>query len=155
MLALSVTRWWGQKYFKHKLLWDSFLDHIKDVNLGLHIVDRDDQDFLTLILELVIGDLISIILIVLSTVKLQFQWWFVPMFLLVCLFFIYFIEVYLLYNISANFCGTTKTFSFTYAYICLHILFHWGLSQNIEYNSLCSTVGPCCLSILYIIVCIC
>ena len=30
-----------------------------------------------------------------------------------------------------------------------------GLSQDIEYSSLCYTVGPCCLSILYIPVCIC
>ena len=34
-------------------------------------------------------------------------------------------------------------------------LFHYGLLQYTEYSSLCSTVGPCCLSILYIIVCIC
>ena len=33
--------------------------------------------------------------------------------------------------------------------------FHYGLSQDIEYSSLCCTVGPCRLSILYIIVCIC
>ena len=35
------------------------------------------------------------------------------------------------------------------------ILFHYGLSQDIESSSLCYTVGPCCLSILYILVCIC
>ena len=34
-------------------------------------------------------------------------------------------------------------------------LFHYGLLQDTEYSSLCYTVGPCCLSILYIIVCIC
>ena len=28
-------------------------------------------------------------------------------------------------------------------YIIFHILFHYGLSQDIEYSSLCSTVGPC------------
>ena len=32
-----------------------------------------------------------------------------------------------------------------------HILFHYGLSQDIEYSSLCYTVGPCCLSILNVI----
>ena len=52
-----------------------------------------------------------------------------------------------------NFYCTAKWFSYTY--ILLHILFHYGLSQDIEYSSLCYTVGPCCLSILYIIVCIC
>ena len=35
----------------------------------------------------------------------------------------------------------------------IYILFHYGLSQDIQYSSLCYTVGPCCLSILYIIVC--
>ena len=29
------------------------------------------------------------------------------------------------------------------------------LSLDIEYSSLCYTVGPCCLAILYIIACIC
>ena len=40
-------------------------------------------------------------------------------------------------------------------YILFHILFHYGLLQDIKYSSLCYTVGPCCLSILYIVVCIC
>ena len=30
-------------------------------------------------------------------------------------------------------------------YILFHILFHYGLSQDIDYSSLCYTVGPCCL----------
>ena len=41
-------------------------------------------------------------------------------------------------------------------YICIymlfHINFHYSLSQDIEYSSLCCTVGPCCLSVLYIVV---
>ena len=40
-------------------------------------------------------------------------------------------------------------------YIYIHILFHYSLLQEIECSSLCCTVGPCCLSILYIIVGIC
>ena len=40
-------------------------------------------------------------------------------------------------------------------YILFPILFHNGLPQDIEYRSLCYTVGTCCLSILYIIICIC
>ena len=32
---------------------------------------------------------------------------------------------------------------------------HYGLSQDIEYSSLRCTVGPCCLSILHVIGCIC
>ena len=45
--------------------------------------------------------------------------------------------------------------SVIYVYILFYILFHYGLSQNIEYSFLCYTVGTCCLSILYIIVYIC
>ena len=37
-------------------------------------------------------------------------------------------------------------------YIILQILFPYRLLQNIEYGSLCYTVNPCCLSILYIVV---
>ena len=33
-----------------------------------------------------------------------------------------------------------------YIYIIYHILFHYGLLWDIEYSSLCYTVGPCCLS---------
>ena len=44
-------------------------------------------------------------------------------------------------------------------YIDIYILFifYYCLLQDIEYinSSLCCTVGPCCLSILYIIVGIC
>ena len=39
-------------------------------------------------------------------------------------------------------------------YILFHILFHYGLSQDIKYSSLCYTVEPCVL-ILYITVYIC
>ena len=35
-------------------------------------------------------------------------------------------------------------------YILCHILFHDGLSQDIEYSCLCCAVGTCCLCILYI-----
>ena len=66
---------------------------------------------------------------------------------------IYFSEVQLIYNV--NFCWTAKWFSYTYIHILFRILFHYGLSQDIEYSSLCYTVGSCCLSIFCIIVCIC
>ena len=50
-----------------------------------------------------------------------------------------------------------------YIYMCVcvcvciifHILFSYGLSQDIEYSSLCCIVRLCCLSILCVIVCIC
>lgn len=35
------------------------------------------------------------------------------------------------------------------------MLFHCGLSQDSDSNSLWYTVGACCLSILYILVCVC
>ena len=42
-----------------------------------------------------------------------------------------------------------------YIYILFQILFHYRLLQDIECNSLCYTVGPSCLSTLYIVVYIC
>ena len=33
--------------------------------------------------------------------------------------------------------------------------FHYDFSQEIEQSSLCYTVGPCCLSILYVMICLC
>ena len=40
---------------------------------------------------------------------------------------------------------------YSYIHVCIlfNILFHYGLSQDVEYSSLCYTLGPCCLSILY------
>ena len=68
----------------------------------------------------------------------------------------FFIEVQLIYKVVLV-SGIQKSDSVihTYIYILFHILFHSGLSQDIEYSSLCYTVEPCCLSILHIIVCIC
>ena len=37
------------------------------------------------------------------------------------------------------------------SYILFNIIFHYGLSQDIEYSSLCYIKGFCCLSIIYII----
>ena len=42
-----------------------------------------------------------------------------------------------------------------YIHIFFHVLFHYRLLQDIEYSPLFYTVGPHCLSILYIVVCIC
>ena len=44
---------------------------------------------------------------------------------------------------------------YIYIYIPFQILFPYRLLQNIEHSSLCYTVGPCWLSIFYIVVCIC
>ena len=40
-------------------------------------------------------------------------------------------------------------------YVFFNILFHYDLLQDIEYSSLCCTIGLYCLSILFIVVCIC
>ena len=42
-----------------------------------------------------------------------------------------------------------------YLYVPFQILFHYKLLQDIEYGSLCSTIALCCLSIIYIVVCVC
>ena len=54
-----------------------------------------------------------------------------------------------------HYCYIAKWLSFAHIYIIFHILFHYGLSQDIEDSSLCCTAGPCCVSILCITVCIC
>ena len=50
-------------------------------------------------------------------------------------------------------CIYTHIYTHTHIYT-QNILSHYGLSQNIEYSSLCSIVGPWCWSILYMLVCI-
>ena len=47
----------------------------------------------------------------------------------------------------------TELWGSPYIYIStlFHTLFHYGLSQDIEYSSLCFAVGPCCLFNLCII----
>ena len=41
------------------------------------------------------------------------------------------------------------THLYTYRHSFFNSLFYYGLSQDIAYSSLCYTVGPCCLSVLY------
>ena len=45
--------------------------------------------------------------------------------------------------------------SVIHIYTFFFIFFSVMVSQDTEYSSLCSTVGPCWLSLLYVIVCIC
>ena len=56
---------------------------------------------------------------------------------------------------GVNYCCMAKWLSYTYTYILFYVLFHYDLLQDIEYSSLCSAVGPCYSSILYILLCIC
>ena len=37
---------------------------------------------------------------------------------------------------------------YKYIYTLFHVPFHYGLSQDIEYSSLCYTVGPCYLNVV-------
>ena len=53
------------------------------------------------------------------------------------------IEAELIYNVVLV---SAVQQSDTHIYILFYILSHRDLSQDIEYSSLCSTVGPCCLS---------
>ena len=53
-----------------------------------------------------------------------------------------------------NFCCTGKWLLYTYIYMLFYILFLYSLSQDVEYCSPCYTIEPCCLSILYVILCI-
>ena len=62
-------------------------------------------------------------------------------------FFFNFIEVLLVYNVVLT-SAVEQSDSVIHICILVHILFHYGLSQDTEYNSLCSTVGPWYLSIL-------
>ena len=47
---------------------------------------------------------------------------------------------------------TSTTWEAIYIHILLLILFHYSLLQDIKYNFQCYTVGPHCLSVLYITV---
>ena len=75
----------------------------------------------------------------------------------------YFIEVWLINNfelISAIHQSDSVIYIYIYKYIHIniyyfHILFYYDLLQDIEYRSLCYAVGPCCLSIVCIPICIC
>ena len=69
------------------------------------------------------------------------------------LYFLNFIEAQLIYKVVLV--STAQQSDLViHIYILCHILFHYGLSKDIEYSSLCYTIGLSSLSILYIIVCI-
>ena len=70
-------------------------------------------------------------------------------------FFFYFIYFY--WSIAdlqccASLCCTAEWFSYTHIDIHFYILFNYSFSWDAEYSFLCYTVGPCCSSILYLIV---
>ena len=69
------------------------------------------------------------------------------LFMHLCLSFLFLFEVYLIYIVLAS--GVQQSDSFILIHILFQILFHYRLLHDIEYVSLCYTVGPCCLSILF------
>ena len=76
--------------------------------------------------------------------------------LLILYFLIYFIEVWLIYSVLLlSVVKHSDSVIHIYISILFHIPFCYGLLHDTEYSSLCYTVGPCYLFILYIIVCIC
>ena len=56
-------------------------------------------------------------------------------------------------------CIYTYKYVYIHIYIYIYIIFQTlspcKLLQNTEYSSLCYTIGPCCLSILCIVVSVC
>ena len=52
---------------------------------------------------------------------------------------------------QASLCCIARWLSYIHIYVFINILFHCGLPRDSEYTSLCSTLGPCCLSILNVI----
>ena len=67
--------------------------------------------------------------------------------------FFQFVSMFFIVNLQScvRFKYAAEWFSYTYIYTCVlfQILFHYWLLQDTEYSSLCYTVGPCCLPILY------
>ena len=59
----------------------------------------------------------------------------------------------LIYNVL-NF-NIWQNDSVIYTQTLFHILFHYKLLQDADHSSLCYTVDPWCLSIVYTVVCIC
>ena len=67
------------------------------------------------------------------------SWWLVQIF--------FYIEVLLIYSVVLI---SAVQQSDLVIHIC--ILFHYGLSWDTDYSFLCYIVGPCCPSILYVVV---
>ena len=78
------------------------------------------------------------------------------------LLFLYRFKIIVDLHCCVGFCCTAKWFScvcilthththtHTHIYILLQVLSHYSLLWDIEYSSLCYTVGPCCVPVLSI-----
>ena len=62
-------------------------------------------------------------------------------YLFIYLFIFSFIEAELIYN-AVLISSVQQSDSIIHVYIHLHILFHYDLSNDFEYSSLCCRVGP-------------
>ena len=78
---------------------------------------------------------------------------YLPIFMFTGSFF--FLFFFLKYSWITVLCSSVLYGKVIQFYIIFHILSHYHLSQDIKYISLCCTVGPCYLSILYMPACIC
>ena len=102
----------------------------------------------------------SAIILQLRSLMVQMDdWRKLPVWALIYLFILKFIFYWTIVDLQCcvSFRCMAKWFicMYTYTFIRFQILFPCKLSQNIEQSSLCYTVGPCWLSILCIVVCIC
>ena len=68
--------------------------------------------------------------------------------------FLFYIGLQLIYNVVLV-SGVQQSNSVIHISILFQVLFPFKLLQNIKQSSLCYTIGPCWLSILYTVVCIC
>ena len=67
-------------------------------------------------------------------------------------FLFFSIEVQLMYNFVLV---SVLQQSASVVHMCVYIFFHHSLLHNFEYNLLWHAGGPCCLSVLYIVICTC
>ena len=69
----------------------------------------------------------------------------------------FFIEVYFIFNVLTSSVQQSDSvmcvYKYTHTFFFLFFSIN-GLLQEMEYISMCRTVGPCCLPILYTTVCI-
>ena len=68
----------------------------------------------------------------------------------------FFIKVWLIYNVPSISAvqQVTQSYIYVYSFLFFHTISYHVLSQEIGHSSLCCTVGPHCLPILNVIVCI-
>ena len=90
-----------------------------------------------------------------ETIPVGYRFLFIFLVTSIIYLFIYLFGVELIYNVVlVSGVQQSNSVIHMHIYILFPILFHYRLLQDIEYSSLYHTVGPCCLFILYIVVCI-